>query len=65
MASSPKIEVESSGIAEVVLNAIVEGIVKIGEQVINFSRPDGNVFSDRDIDAASECERKSIPTRRL
>ena len=60
VASISDIKVHPRRIAEVVLNAVVEGVVKVGEQVIDLGRPEGCMVADRDIYTPAKRERESI-----
>jgi len=60
VASVTEVEVDSRGIAEIVLKAIVEWVIKVGEQVIDFARSEGHHLTDRDIYTTAKFKRKRI-----
>ena len=56
----PEAEYQARRIAEVVLVGVRERIGKPGQEVINLRWPERDRVTQRDVDATTECHRKSI-----
>ena len=54
-------EVDTGGIAQIVLVAAGEGIAKPSQQVVDFAWPDGDGLVNRDVHAATNAMAKASP----